>query len=397
MKALFPFLKRNTWAIGNAYQVQHLTAGALLLVAISAVVALGGTAAWARSGIQFASFTIAALATGWLIASARAPRISAALVVCCGIPVWGALQLMLGASVYDFATRNAILDSAVFGALFFIAVQTFENPNLRRRLLEILFVFGFLVSAAALLWPITQFIDGGHFCVFIELLLPIGLYLSTAGVDPSTTGRDKRISYVWAALCASLVASVIITGCGAGCALIAAEIVAVPLIRVVGGRVDKKSCARGVWMPIASMLLLVAVFAAAVGWQPLASRFDSGDLSHGRSELVAAAVHMARDRPLTGFGLGSFEAVYPTYVLIDNGLQANHAHNDWAEWAATGGLPLLVLYVAVFGLTLPLLVRRIWAIGVLAMCLHALVDFPFEIPALLVLNAILLGAASAGD
>src|SRR5579864_6219748 len=138
MKALLPFLKRNTQAIGNVYQVQYVGAGALLLVAISAVIALGGTAAWARSGIQFASFTIAALGTGWLIASARAPHISAAMVICCAIPVWGALQLMLGTSVYDFATRNAILDSAVFGTLFFIAVQTFENPTLRRRLLEIL-------------------------------------------------------------------------------------------------------------------------------------------------------------------------------------------------------------------------------------------------------------------
>src|SRR5437867_5238554 len=105
MKGVFPSSKRNTQAMSDAYQVEHITAGALLLVAISAVAALGGTAAWARSGIQFASFAIAALAIGWLISAQRAPRINAAVVVCCAIPVWGALQLMLGISAHDFATR----------------------------------------------------------------------------------------------------------------------------------------------------------------------------------------------------------------------------------------------------------------------------------------------------
>lgn len=386
MKALFRPLERNTLAIGNTYGIQQLTAGALLLVAISAVLALGGTAAWARSGIQFASFTIAALGTGWLIASARAPRMSAAMVVCCAIPLWGAVQLMLETSVYNFATRDGILDSAVFATVFFIAVQTFENAKLRRRVLQILFILAFLASVAALFSPLMQVIDRNHYCVLMELLLPIGLYLATEE-------RDARGSYVWAVQCASIVASALITGSVAGCALIAAEIAAVVLIRM-GHRpaMNHRSS-----LPIASMIALVAVFAAAAGWRQLASRFDHGDLPDGRSELVAAAVHMARDRPLTGFGLGSFQAAYPSYAVIDNAQRANHAHNDWAEWAATGGLPLLAMYAMVFGLTLPLLVRKIWPIGVLAMCLHALVDFPFEIPALLVLNAILLGAATAAD
>ena len=257
---------------------------------------------------------------------------------------------------------------------------------MRRRLLEILFGFAFLVSVATFFFPITQLIGRDHYCVFVELLLPIGLYLSIEG-------RDERMSYVWAVLCASIVASTLITGSRAGCALIAVEVAVVPLMGVIRGR----TTARSAWKPMASMLALVAVFGSAVGWPQLSARFDSGDLFNGRSEVVATAIHMAHDRPLTGFGLGSFEAVYPAYAGIDNGVRTNHAHNDWAEWAATGGVPLLAMYVTIFGLTLPLLVRKTWAIGVVAMCLHALVDFPFEIPALLVLNAILLGAASAGD
>lgn len=363
-----------------------MTAGALLLVAVAAVVTLGGTAAWARSGIQFASFAIAALGTGWLIASERTPRVTAAIVLSTAIPMWGALQLMLGTSVSDYATRNAILDSAAFTALFFIAGQTLENREVRRRLLNLLFLLAFLVSAGALLWPRMPVIDRTDYCIFVELLLPVGLYRIC-------TANRRHSAYIWAVLSAVVVASGLITGSGVGCGLIAAETAAVPVVAVV----QRRASVRHTWIPIAAMLALIAIFAAGVGREQLTARFASGDPAGGRSELVASAVNMARDRPWTGFGLGSFEAAYPTYALIDNGRRVNHAYNDWAEWTATGGLPLLAMYLAVFGLTLPLLVRHPWAIGVAAMCLHALARFPFEIPALMVLNAILMGAAASGD
>ena len=44
-----------------------------------------------------------------------------------------------------------------------------------------------------------------------------------------------------------------------------------------------------------------------------------------------------------GFGLGSWPWAYPRYAIIDPVLFANHAHNDWAEWAADGGLPFALL------------------------------------------------------
>ena len=362
------------------YPVQYLTAGALVLVAVFAVVARGGSAAWARSELQFASFAIAALVTGWLGSSARTPRITAAIVVCCGIPVWGAMQLMLGTSVYEFATRNAVLDGAMFAALFFIALQIFENPTLLRRLLEVLFVLAFVAAIAMLVCPVPPWIEGWQYCVFVELMLPVGLYLSI-------TAKDRRLTYSWATMAATVVASALLTGSRAGCALIAVEVAIVPATRLM----------RGAWRPIAFTLVLVGVFASGVGLRQLAARFASETGIRNRSEMVTFAVTMTRDRPVTGFGLGSFGKLYPARVLMDDGAGRNHVHNDWAEWAATGGVPLLAMYVALFGLTLPLMLRNVWAIGVAAMCLHALVDFPFEIPGLLVLNAILLGAATAAQ
>jgi len=370
----------------SIYLVEHITAGALLLVAIYGVIALGGSAAGAHSAIEFASFAIAALVIPWLILSERSPRIPAVMVVCSAIPVWGALQLMLGVSASDFDTRNAILDGAVFAALFFISAQMLRDSKLRRRVLEVLFVLGFAASAAALVSPLIRQVDRGHYCAFVELLLPIGLYLLC-------DATQKRMRYVWAVLATSLIASALITGSRAGCAIVILEVVAVPMVMYARGHTRVREART----PIFAMAGMVAIFAVSVGYEQLASRFESGDPANGRNELVAAAMRMAGDRPWTGFGLGSFGAVYPAYTMLGGGLPVSHAYNDWVEWTATGGVPLLALYLTLFGLMLPLMLRYAWAIGAAAMCLHALADFPFEIPALLVLNAILLGAASAGS
>jgi O-antigen ligase len=54
-----------------------------------------------------------------------------------------------------------------------------------------------------------------------------------------------------------------------------------------------------------------------------------------------------------------------------------HAHNDWLEWAADGGIFFAAVWI---GLALWLArpaVRTGWGIGVLGCFLHGLVDYPF--------------------
>jgi O-antigen ligase len=81
-------------------------------------------------------------------------------------------------------------------------------------------------------------------------------------------------------------------------------------------------------------------------------------------------------------GLGTWSTAYPAYALRDNGLFANQAHNDWAQWAVEGGLPflLLMLWIAVRSVRPAL--RSLWGIGVLAVFVHSLVDYPLQRPAL---------------
>jgi O-antigen ligase len=96
-----------------------------------------------------------------------------------------------------------------------------------------------------------------------------------------------------------------------------------------------------------------------------------------------------------GFGLGTYESAYPEYALFDIGLRVNHAHNDWLEWAAEGGIPLFLLlgFVALWSARAAW--QAPWAVGVGAVFVHSIVDYPLHRPALSAWLFVLLGALAA--
>ena len=101
-----------------------------------------------------------------------------------------------------------------------------------------------------------------------------------------------------------------------------------------------------------------------------------------RRAFVESAVAMVRERPGMGFGLGNFENGYPAFARVDMAKTVDHAHNDWAEWGAEGGLVFLGLMVALGVWVVPGAVRTVWGVGVVAVMVHALVDFPLHAPAM---------------
>ena len=104
---------------------------------------------------------------------------------------------------------------------------------------------------------------------------------------------------------------------------------------------------------------------------------------------------MIRDRPLRGFGLGTFTDAYPAYALADYGAVLNHVHNDWLEFAVEGGLPFAALMVFTAGAAVRLAAKHLWALGLSFVFLHACVDFPLAVDGVLVWILILAAAASS--
>ena len=106
---------------------------------------------------------------------------------------------------------------------------------------------------------------------------------------------------------------------------------------------------------------------------------------------------MIQARPSTGFGLGSFRSVYPAYASVDFGSVVQHAHNDWAEWASDGGVAFTLLMLSIFIWSVPRALRSVWGVGILAVFLHAAVDFPLHKPVLELWLFALLGALATVD
>jgi len=329
------------------------------------------------------------------------PRGSLLLAPLGGAVLWGLLQLVLGTTVYRFVTWNAVLYWLTALVLVFVSLQALSGGATREAFLKALLWFGLAVSVIAVLQVFTSggkvfwifpsgytdrvfgpFVYHNNFAAFIELLLPLALYQAL---------RDRRHSMAYTAMAGAMYASVIASTSRAGATLATLEIAAV--LSIAAAR-REYGFAR-----LRTVALLVAgcagVFTAVVGPRALWERFRQPDPYVLRREMHQSALAMARERPWLGFGLGTFEAAYPAYALFDIGLVVNHAHNDWAEWLAEGGVPFLLLMLGMALWSVWPALRSVWGIGVLSVFAHALVDYPMQRLGLAAWVFVLLGALAA--
>jgi O-antigen ligase len=156
--------------------------------------------------------------------------------------------------------------------------------------------------------------------------------------------------------------------------------------------INRNLLARVALVSLAAVVILTGV----VGGEPLWKRLQEPHPYSLRKDLVLSSIAMVRDRPLTGFGHGTWPEAYPGYARFDDGTYVNQAHNDWIQWAAEGGLLFLVLMLAIAGWSVGPAVRSLWGVGILSVWLHALIDYPMQQrPALAAFFFVLLGTLAA--
>jgi O-antigen ligase len=248
--------------------------------------------------------------------------------------------------------------------------------------------FGFVVAAVATLQTFTSsgkifwlfpteysdFLMGpilsrNHYAAFVEVVLPIALYKAL---------RRPRGSLLYSGMAAVLFASVIASASRAGTILCTAEILVVSALLWRRGGATRGA----IGFLLLRMAILFLVFTAVVGWETVWTRFWAPDPMTLRREFNISSLHMITARPWFGFGLGTWPTAYPRYAIVDVGLFANQAHNDWLQWTAEGGLPFGVALLSLFLWCLRPAFRSIWGLGVISVFLHAAVDYPFSRPAL---------------
>jgi O-antigen ligase len=368
----------------------------LAAILIFGILTLWVPARWALSAFQVALFAVAIVMlfrrrvsghpVGWLLACAA---------------LWGIFQIAAHRTVDQWKTWDAVLNWTTCLTAFSLALGlgTVE----RERFLRILLIFAVALSVIASFTVLTSppgrvfwifdagtnvptlgpFVYRNQYAAFVEAVLPLAIVRALL---------DRSRWLIYTLMAAVLFASVVAGGSRAGSILCLAEILIVPAVAFAQRRISGPALGR----VLAGSVATVVVFTAVVGWEAIWNRLQEPNPYSLRAELVRSSLEMVRDRPLAGFGLGAWSGVYPAYAHFDDGNFVNQAHNDWVQWAAEGGVPFFLIMLAIAGWTVRPAIRSLWGMGILAVFVHCLVDYPMQQrPALAAFFFALLGVLAA--
>jgi hypothetical protein len=322
---------------------------------------------WGLTAFETALFTLAALAIARQRLALRMHPIGALLA---GVAAWGVGQMAAGITVDAQRTLESSLHWAANCAAFSVALSLSRDRVVRQKFLTAVLVFSLVVAIGGVIALFTMgslgpFVYRNQFAAFVEPAL---------GLAMAAAIRDHKRQVLWVMMAGALFAAVVAAGSRAGSVICLAMLIAVPVFAYGRGVIAGGSLARMAVLGAAAAIALVAVAGGETIW----NRLQEPNPYAVRAELNRSSWEMIRARPVEGFGLGTWSAAYPKYARFDDGNFVNQAHDDWAQWAVEGGLPLLAAMLAVAAMLAPAAARSLWGIGVMAVLVHAGVDYPFE-------------------
>jgi hypothetical protein len=343
---------------------------------------------WALQSFQIAIFLLLAI---YLLLNLRQPaglgQGSALANLVYLLPLWGVIQILAHTTASTWETREAVLRWGALAAVFYLTRRCARTDAGRSAFLS---AFAAFATAMAVLCLAQRFTSDGRvfwifpsgygvvfatfpspnsYSQFVELALPIVLWRAI---------KEGWRAWGYPLAGAILFGSAVAARSRAGIVICLAEMLAVLALGWVRMRHPETGLRpRSMVAVLLAIPLLAIVFTLDVGWQPVWARLQLNDPYAMRREFFIAAAHMAIQRPGIGYGLGTFPEVYQQFAVKQFPVYANHAHNDWAEFAAEGGLPFLLLVLIPCAAAVPASIRHPWGIGFIAILIHACVDFPF--------------------
>ncbi|MEW5746967.1 MAG: O-antigen ligase family protein [Nitrospirota bacterium] len=322
------------------------------------------------------------------------------------------------------ATLMELLRLSGYAAFYVLTVQLLTRKELLRRTVTVVLVLSsalaltgilqYLFNAKKIFWfrelsfsnPafFGPFVNRNHYAGFMAMVFPLALaffltlkprvfYESLRDRIAGLLSRKETNLYLLIGLFMVLIAASIFLSISRG------GIVSLSLSMVVFGllflgRRRNKSRGAAIIAVFATIVLAVGWF----GWEPIIQRFEKitdaeGDIVDLRPTVWKDSLEIAKDFPVTGAGLGSFRSVYPRYQTARELRVIDHAHNDYMELLAEGGLIAMALMAwfiaAVVARSFRMYTGRkdssainlyIGSItGILALLLHGFTDFNFRI------------------
>lgn len=386
--------------------VLYGTAGLLLF----APLAFGAVEPWAIFILQAASASFFAI---WMVGRMREPQFGISwsplfspMLAFAGVVL---LQLALGISAYRHATSDAFLLYVAYGLICFLLTQTLTRTRQLRRIATVAAIYGTAVAMFAILqslsspgklywfrvpqaggWMYGPYVNHNHYAGLMEMLVPIPLVFAFSRY---AHGRERWVAASAAALMGS---TIFLSGSRGGMAAFAVQLAALLYF------VFRERRNEGTGVLLGGFLLLSLSAVAWIGGHNVSERIATLDSSMKHELTGDIRLHIARDtvvmfakRPILGWGLGTFEDVYPQFRSFYTSLFVDKAHNDYLQLAAETGL---LGFAAAVWLVVTAM-RRAWAktpkwpsdingtvavasvVGIAGILVHSLVDFNMQIPA----------------
>jgi O-antigen ligase len=406
----------------------------LLVLLIFGPLAFGAVEPWAFYIMEMGAATLLGL---WAVQPLRGgairvysspvfpPMIAFAVVVL--------LQLLLGRSAYGYVSQVSALQYCACGILSFIAVQTMRCEERIGTAATVISIFGSLLALFALVqnltpngklywlrtpaqggWIFGPYVNHNHYAGLMEMLAPIPLVYS---LSRFAEGAKKGVA---AAVGILMAATIFLSGSRGGMVAFLVEMLMLAGFAVSAGIVKKQDFSRaqlaagfsragltgerGRRPAVVPIVALVMVFGVALwlGGSEVMHRVASihgeaqTEISGGtRLTIDRDCLKMFAERPVLGWGLGTFATAYPQFRSFYTNLFVNQAHNDYlqllAETGVTGFGVMLWFLVAVlrgaskrfdnWNGTVSGAVAVATLLGITGILVHSFVDFNLQIPA----------------
>lgn len=346
----------------------------------------------------------------------------------------GAVRGVISAS--PERSMTAVMRLLTYAAIFWLAMHVGRHPRYAKAALWLVTIAGtayaaygiavLLDGSNTILWfakwsfrdTVTgTFVNRNHFAVYAGLAILCTLTLlvheSRRATQASLTTRSGFIQLldtlsarivILAFAFMILTVALVLTQSRAG---VFATIVGVVVLLAVLATTSSFA-ARSVFRFGLIVLIAGGAFAAASG-SMLASRLTDLQENLGpRLKVYRATLEAIADRPLLGFGLGSFEDVFPSYRGAEfqpRDMNYDYAHNIFLELTFESGIPGALALIALVALAAGVCVwgarhrqrnEFIPVVGAAATALvaiHGMVDFSLQIPAIAATYALMLGVA----
>ncbi len=332
--------------------------------------------------------------------------------------ILAAVQLFAGLNSDHVAAREAVLKIVTDLVFFFLAGQLLNPQPENGRVLEwfglivtLLAISLCILALAQILWsngslviywtvavrgsPFGPYANRNDYAGLMEMLLPISVaYLLSRSSDPIPR------FFLWSGVIL-VITSIWISG-SRGAALVLL-IEGLLFAGILLWRRPRGVSPRSFAVLLGVVLISTAFFSWMVktrrvggrAWSVFEASQPLGVTLGDRLRVGIDTLHIVRNHPWIGVGVGCFESVFPSYMTFPSYLHWAHAHDDILEAVAETGLPGAVMILVALVLFYRAAFRQIeermrqgwgWiqmgaAVGAVGLFCHSFVDFNLRNPA----------------